>query len=143
MSALKVLLFALFIVVALETQASEAESNHLATVKHFMMAFNAQDSLAMAKHVADDVEWLSVDGTQVIVEAKGKHDLIKSMNAYFKSCPTCRSKLSSVISTQNRVSAVEIASWQGASGLNSQRALSVYEFSDKKITRVYYFPAEK
>lgn len=65
------------------------------------------------------------------------------MDAYFKSCPTCRSELSGVIATQDRVSAAEIVSWQANSGPKSQRRLSVYEFSDGVIRGVYYFAAEK
>lgn len=34
-------------------------------------------------------------------------------------------------------------SWQGNSGRSAQKAISVYEFSGEKITRVYYFSAEK
>ncbi|MCU7376410.1 nuclear transport factor 2 family protein [Paucibacter sp. O1-1] len=108
-----------------------------------MTAFNQHDSNAMAKFVADDIEWLSIADEQLIAEARGKQNLIDSMNAYFTSCPTCRSVLSDVFSTTNRVSAVEVASWQGQDGLKSQRAISVYEFSEGLINRVYYFPARK
>lgn len=97
----------------------------------------------MASLVTDDIEWVSVVNNEIIVEAKGKNNLIESMDIYFKSCATCRSKLSDLVSTTSRLSAVEVASWQGKSGLKSQRAISVYEFSNGLISRVYYFPAEK
>ena len=64
----------------------------------------------MANLVTDDIEWVS---NEIIVEAKGKSNLVESMDTYFKSCATCRSKLSDLVSTTNRVCAVEIASWQG------------------------------
>lgn len=113
------------------------------TVEKFVAAFNAQDSQAMASFVADDIEWLSILGNEIVVEAKGKSHLIESMDGYFKSCSTCRSELSEMVSTASRVSAIEVARWQGKNGAQSQRAISVYEFSDGLITRVYYFPAEK
>jgi hypothetical protein len=116
---------------------------HVVTVERFIAAFNAHDSTAMGKFVADDIQWLSIAGEQVIVEAKGKIALVESMNAYFESCSTCRSELLNVASTPGRVSAIELASWKGKDGIRSQRAISVYEFSQGLINRVYYFGAEK
>jgi hypothetical protein len=37
---------------------------------------------------------------------------------------------------------MERASWSGKNRAKSQRSLSVYEFRNGKILRVYYFPAE-
>ncbi|WDE13730.1 nuclear transport factor 2 family protein [Thalassomonas haliotis] len=126
-----------------DVQSHERTPTNINTVERFVAAFNAHDSNAMANFVADDIEWLSIAGKQVGLEAKGKDNLIASMDSYFKSCPTCRSELAEVLATTSRVSAIEIASWQGTSGRKSQRAISVYEFSNGVITRVYYFPAEK
>lgn len=143
MNVLKALLLTLFVILISEAHANEVSSSHVTTVEQFVNSFNAQNSKAMAELVADDVQWLSVDGKELSVEVQGKDDLIAGMNEYFNSCPTCRSALANIISTNNRVSAVEIATWQGSGGLKTQRALSVYEFSGEKIIRVYYFPAEK
>ena len=123
--------------------SQEPTPTNLRTVDQFVAAFNSHDSSAMGEFVADDVAWLSVTGEDVIVETRGKSELASSMNAYFKSCPTCQSTLSGSISTPGRVSAVEITTWQGKTGTRSQRSLSVYEFSEGLIHRVYYFPAEK
>jgi len=120
----------------------EPMAPNVSTVKRFVAAFNAHDSGAMAEFVADDVAWLSITGKHVAVEITGKSELVASMNAYFESCPTCQSELSGVISTPARVSAIEIASWQDKSGSRSQSSISVYEFSEGVIQRVYYFPSE-
>ena len=122
--------------------AQESVASNVPTVERFIAAFNEHDSAAMGALVADDVAWLSVTGEEVVVEVKGKGELVASMNAYFESCPTCQSALSGIISTADRVSAIEIASWQGKSGSKSQRSISVYEFSEGMIQRVYYFPSE-
>ena len=143
MDSLKVFALALLLMSTSVVQSRESTPSNVNTVERFIAAFNAHDSSAMANLVADDIEWLSIAGEQVTVETKGKGDLVKGMNAYFKSCPTCRSELSGVASTPGRVSAIEIASWQGKNGPKSQRSISVYEFSDGMINRVYYFPAEK
>jgi hypothetical protein len=65
------------------------------------------------------------------------------MNSYFKSCPTCQSRLTSLIASRERISAIEAASWEGKNGPRTQSGVSVYEFSGELIRRVYYFPAEK
>lgn len=122
--------------------SQEPVSPNVRTVERFVAAFNAHDSGAMAEFVADDVAWLSITGKDVAVEVMGKSELVASMNAYLESCPTCQSELSGTISTPGRVSAIEVASWQGKSGSRSQRSISVYEFSEGVIQRVYYFPSE-
>jgi len=143
MAGLKNFALALLLIFSPVIQSSEPVSPHVNTVERFIAAFNAQDSSAMGDLVADDIEWLSIAGERVTVEARGKGDLIESMDGYFKSCPTCRSALSGVVSTASRVSVVEISSWQGKSGPRSQSAISVYEFSSGMIIRVYYFSEEK
>lgn len=137
------LVWVLLLILTPGVQANEPVPAHINTVEQFVTAFNAHDSDAMADLVADDIEWLSIDGRQITLEVKGKDNLIESMDSYFKSCPTCRSELAEMVATTSRVSAVEMATWQDKSSLRSQRAISVYEFSDGLITSVYYFPAEK
>jgi hypothetical protein len=113
------------------------------TVRSFITAFNRHDSDAMSRFVTNDVQWLSVDGDSIVVETDGKAALVTAMNAYFRSCPTCRSRLAKMISSRDRVSAIETASWQGKDGSRTQSGISVYEFSEGLIKRVYYFPSEK
>ncbi|WP_153916571.1 nuclear transport factor 2 family protein [Shewanella sp. TC10] len=139
----RVLVFALLLILTPEVQSNEQMSVNVNKVNQFVAAFNAQDSHAMVRLVVDEVEWISIVSNETVVEVRGKNKLIESMGTYFKSCSTCRSELSEMIATTSRVSAIEVASWQGKSGLKSQRAISVYEFSDGLITRVYYFPSEK
>jgi len=122
--------------------SQEPVAPNVSTVERFVAAFNAHDSGAMAEFVADDVAWLSITGKHVAVEVTGKSELVASMNAYFESCPTCQSELSEIISTPARVSAIEIASWRDKSGSRSQSSISVYEFAEGVIQRVYYFPSE-
>ncbi len=123
--------------------SEDSATSHLHTVEQYFAAFNAHDSAAMAKYVTDDVVWFSISDDKLAIETKGKSALITSMDAYFASCPTCQSSLSETTSTSSRISAIETTSWQGKSGSKSQRSISVYEFSDGLIQRVYYFPAER
>jgi uncharacterized protein (TIGR02246 family) len=123
-------------------QAVPAQPDHAATVRRFVDAFNARDIDAMLALATDDVEWLSVDGAKISVETSGKDALRKSMTAYFKSCPTCRGAVDIRTVTAARVAAVETASWVDANGPRSQQSLSVIEFDEGRIRRVYYYPIE-
>ena len=121
----------------------KAEAAHEQQVRDFIAAFNARDLDRMLGSVDEKIQWLSVEGAKVGVEAEGKAALKASMESYFKSCPTCRSSLEWAQSAGSRVTALERASWASKSGPLSQISLSVYEFSDRGIARVYYFPAER
>lgn len=121
----------------------EPGAGHEQTVRSFIAAFNAHDSRAMSQFVADDVQWLSVNGDSISIETNGKAALVSAMNDYFKSCPTCRSSLTELVASRDRVSAVEVATWHGKDGPKMQSGIAVYEFSGGLIRRVYYFPAEK
>jgi hypothetical protein len=123
--------------------SQEGNTEHTEIVREFVAAFNARDSVAMSKLVAEDVQWLSISGDSVSIETDGKSVLISAMDGYFQSCPTCRSHIKEMIASGERVSAIEEAVWEGRDGPRRQRSLSVYEFSGKLIKRVYYFPAER
>ena len=83
-----------------------------------------------------------MNGSTISVELEGKTAFVEAMTDYFSSCPTCRSEIRGLVSSGERVSAVEVASWVGRDGRRSQRSMAVYEFSDLLIRAVYYFPEE-
>ena len=115
-------------------------------MQKFVDAFNQQDAdamMMMMMMMAPQIEWLNVNGAAITAEGSSRDAIGKSMRAYFKSCPTCRSRLTDVVATANRLSAIEVAQWKGSAGPKEQRSISVYEFSGPLISRVYYFPAEK
>ncbi len=109
----------------------------------FVAAFNARDIDTMLSMATDEVEWISVSGVKLVIETSGKDALRKSMTAYFKSCPTCQSQIDVSAVTTSRLAAVETASWKVKDSPRSQRSLSVYEFENSRIRRVYYYPVEK
>jgi ketosteroid isomerase-like protein len=88
MNKFSAFVLALLLILTPDVQANDQMPDNVNTVEQFVAAFNAQDSNAMASLVVDDIEWLSIVGNKIIVEVKGKHNLIKSMNDYFKSCST-------------------------------------------------------
>jgi len=132
-------------IVALASPASRQSnsgSEQEKRVREFVEAFNARKIDAMLELTAENIQWLHIDGTKVSIETEGKAALRQSMERYFSSCSSCRSSLEWVQIAGSRVTAMERASWSGRSGPKSQRSLSVYEFRDGKIQRVYYFPVD-
>ena len=123
------------------SQTSET-GDKLEVVRDFVAAFNAHDAAAMSALVTDDVQWLSVRGSEVSIELEGKAPFAAAMDDYFTSCPSCRSEILSEVSSNERVSMVEVASWDGPDGPRSQQSMAVYEFAGSLIRRVYYFPEE-
>ena len=116
---------------------------HEITVQNYINAFSAQDVDAMLEMVTDDVQWLTIDGETITKQTNSKQELRKAMVDYFSSCSTCRSRLANAFSTNSKVSAVEIVSYQTRNGLKEDKSVSLYEFSGSLIKRVYYFPVEK
>ncbi len=122
-------------------QASDT-GDKLGVVHEFLDAFNAHDAAEMSTMVADDIQWLSVRNGAVSIELEGRAALAAAMREYFASCPTCRSEIRGEMSSSERVSVVEVASWVGPNGPRSQQSMAVYEFSGSLIRRIYYFPEE-
>jgi len=125
-----------------ESRVTQSKTAQETRVREFVAAFNARNIDAMLEAADENVQWLSVDGAKVTIETEGKKALRQSMESYFRSCPSCKSNLEWIQSAGSRITALERASWTGKSGLKSQKSLSVYEFREGKIFRVYYFPAD-
>ncbi len=130
------------VTVSLETAKTQAQAEHETRVREFVAAFNSRNIDAMLGAVDENVQWLSVNEAKVTIETEGKNALGESMERYFRSCPSCKSSLEWLQKSGSRVTAMERASWSGKIGLKSQASLSVYEFRNGKILRVYYFPAD-
>jgi ketosteroid isomerase-like protein len=114
-----------------------------ALVAKLLEAFNRQDAQGMSELVTNDVQWLNIDGERTSPDASSRQELIEGMTAYFKSCPSCRSRLSEIMTSSDRLAAIEVAEWEKAGVKHSQSSISVYEFQGNLIRRVYYFPAER
>ena len=136
--ALCIWIFTALAIAAEENLTSQQEQ----LVQNYTAAFNRQDVDAMMNFVATDIQWLSVNGEKLTLEANGKTELRRGMQEYFATCSSCKSRLQNVFSSGTRVSALEIASFATAQGKQSQQSMSIYEFSGLLIKRVYYFPAE-
>ena len=110
-------------------------------VRAFVDAFNRHDVPGMLALADSAVVWLTVSGDSVLVEARGRDALARSMASYFRALPSARSTLDAVAALGPWVSARERAEWAGASGPRAQASISVYEVRGGRVRRVWYYPA--
>jgi len=112
------------------------------SVRAFVAAFNAGNANGMAALASEHIEWLSVDGSSVHLESRGRAELLSEMNDYFRGCPSCRARIDQVLAGPERVVTLETAYWQAEGALHQQSSVAVYEFDGERIRRVHYFPVE-
>lgn len=122
-----------------------AERSAEQAVRAFVAAYNNRDFAAMEMLLHADAGWLAVDGDKVAVEAQGRDALIAGNRRYLtRSCPSCRSELDGVASTERFVTTVERARWTRRDGSRAEQSgVGVYEVKDGRILNVWYFPVDK
>ena len=72
--ALAVLALSLFAVPTSVSRSADTKADIETEVRQFVAAFNARNLEAMLAVVDEKVQWLSVDGAKVTIEAEGKKD---------------------------------------------------------------------
>ena len=120
-------------------QSSPADSTEV--VRGFGDAFDARELDALLALAHPEVEWLSVSGSEIAVETRGREALGESLRGYFASCPSCRSTVEVYQVVGPYVSALEHAEWEKDGARLRQSSLSVYEIVDGLVRRVWYYPA--
>jgi hypothetical protein len=126
------------ILFALGLQPPAAAASETA-VRALYAAFNTGSADALVTHVSDDVKWMTVTGQSVAVEATGKEALRASMLRYFRSLPTVRSRIESIMAAGDFVTVHERVTWRAATGEKTQSALAVYKVRDGRIVSVWYY----
>ncbi len=118
---------------------SQATINEAAIARKFIAAFNERNINAMISMTATDVKWITIAGDKLTTQTGDQAALRTFLEGYFKTCPTCRSKITNVSQAGSRVTMTEIAAWQTEKGTQTNSSFAVYEFSNSKIARVYYY----
>ncbi len=121
--------------------AIQKNSQHT-VISSYTEAYNDRDVAAMSALMHPDIQWLSVEGDQIVVVADGKADLVAQMTDYVASPSATTSLLGRSVVDGPFIAVQETASWLGADGSTAeQSALAVYEINDGLIVRVWYYPA--
>lgn len=129
------------LVAAMLTACQPAATSHPVIVAH-VEAFNAGDIVAMGQVQHPDIEWLTVDGSDVLIEVAGRDALAVVMTDYLASNPSVIGTLRDWSVNGDYISVTETASWVTENGeKKAQSALSVYQIEDDLIRRVWYYPS--
>lgn len=117
------------------------ETGLIKTVREFMDVFNEGNLEKMLTYTAKDIEWLSVAGQKINIEAAGQDALKKSLEGYFKGTEIGKSTMETAYQSGRFVTVRERVRWKSKSGEDkTQASIAVYEFEGEKIKRVWYYP---
>ena len=112
------------------------------TVKAYSNAYNAKDIDTLKSLMHPDIEWVSVTGSEIQVHISGKDALSKKMQDWFKNPKLPTGSLKGWSLNGDYVAVTETAHWTTDAGeAKSQSALTVYQFQNGLIRRVYYYAA--
>lgn len=138
----RLLLFIGLLIVVFSLHGNEKMSQQTKIISAYSAAWNANNLDEMAALMHPEIEWLSVVGSAVKVETKGKEQLVDSLKAWFESPSLPTGSLRDWSINGNFVAVTETASWlDDAKQTQSQSSLTVYELEDNLIRRVYYYPS--
>lgn len=129
--------------VALTLGQTPATSPAEQAVRALYQSFNAHDSDALVAQVSDDIKWATVGADALKTEAAGKDALRASMQRYFKSLPTVRSRIEAIMAAGEFVTVHERVTWGKAPAEKTQSAVAVYKVRDGRITNAWYFDVMK
>ena len=92
--------------------------------------------------LADDaIVWLAVEGDSTTVMTNGTEALREEMKGYFGPNASPKSAVEILKSHGNFVTALERAYWMQDGEEKSQASFAVYEVTEGKVRRVWYYPA--
>lgn len=90
-----------------------------------------------------NIEWLSVNGNNINVEINDKAALSEAILSFFENPNMATGTHKGWSINGEHVAVTETAHWINDKGqANQQSALTVYQFEDKLIRRVYYYSAQ-
>ena len=115
---------------------SLSETEAKAIVQKYFDAFNRHQVDELVKHVTEDFKMFSVGRDTTELSTAGKTALRKWLAGYFQDLPNVSSEISELNVSGSFVSFTETANWGDD---KSQSSFAVYEITDKKINRVWYY----
>lgn len=103
-------------------------------------AYNLADVDRLVDNVTEDFQWYSLTSDSLLQEVSGKAAFRESMINYFDGRDPVSSKISDYVIDGGRISFREVVSHNNADGeIVSSSALGIYEITDDKISRAWYF----
>lgn len=141
------ILFSLISLVACAPDAERttqpvAAGDAVSVVTDLMAAFNDHNPDQMREYWHSDVTWIEVSGDNVSTVTTSAAQLHTELIAYFESFPSVSSSLESISVNGNYVSAIERPVWEEGGERKSQASVVVYEITDNKVKRFWYYPPQ-
>ncbi len=119
-----------------------ATSDAERVVTGLMEAFNAHDPDKMRDYWHGDVQWFEVSGNQSSAVTTSASQLHTELVAYFEAYPTVSSSLENISINGNYLTALERPVWEQDGERKSQASIVVYEVTDGKVKRFWYYPPQ-
>ncbi len=139
------ILFLIAVACAPDAERAEAPAPVGATVEvvtGLMKAFNDHDAKAMREYWHPDVVWIELSGDQSSIVTSSAQQLYDELVVYFESFPSVKSSLANISVNGNYVTAIETPVWEQDGERQSQSSVVVYEITDGKVKRFWYFPPQ-
>jgi ketosteroid isomerase-like protein len=126
-------------VAAAPAAASATEDSPLPVVQKFYDALNRHDTEAALAQIHPDIQWLTVNGDQIIGNATGHAAVRDVLSKTLGSYPNLRRTIDQSIIEGPLVSVVERSQWKGRNGELKQATLVVYHVEDGKILHAWIY----
>lgn len=110
-------------------------------VQSFVRAYNAHDLDAIAKLLAEDVQWHALDREALSTKAASRAELLQQLAVYFQEYPNARSVMEQSFVSGRYVAVRERAFWKREGKTLSAVSLAVYETAKGRVARAWYYPA--
>lgn len=136
--------FLSLIVAVLISCAPDSSDKAHPVITTYSNAYNAKDLAAMKSLMHPDIEWISVNGNEIEVAISGKKALSEAIKSFFEDPNMARGTHKGWSLNGDHVAVTETAHWTDKNGqARMQSALTVYQFENNLIRRVYYYPARQ
>jgi len=119
--------------------AAAAADSPLPVVQKFYDALNRHDVEAALAQIHPDIQWMTVNGDQIIGNASGHAAVRDLLSKTLGSYPSLRKTIDQSILEGPLVSVVERGQWKGRNGELKQSTLVVYHVEDGKILQVWIY----
>lgn len=126
-----------------DRRAQEESDDPADVVAKLIIAFNEHSAEAMSGLVTDDFQiyYVGEDG-KAVLGLTGADALRKEMERYFEALPDVRTTSEASIVTGRFFAFRERVTWTQGDRERTQSSLAVYELKERKIHRVWYYPAQ-
>jgi hypothetical protein len=118
---------------------AQAVGDNVDVVNGLMTAFNNHDADTMREFWHGDVAWIEITGEQSRVVTSSASQLRNELVSYFEAFTTVSSSLAKISVNGDYVTAIETTVWGQDGARKSQSSIVVYEITDGKVKRFWYF----